>query len=243
MIVMFTDFGVSGPYAGQMKAVLAAAAPGVPLIDLMHDAPMFRPCAAAYLLAALVAALPPGGVVLGVVDPGVGRADRRPVSVRAGGRWFVGPDNGLFAIAARRAGGGEWREIVWRPQHLSSSFHGRDLFAPVAARLAAGGAVEGRRRDARAAVGADWPDDCPEVVYIDHYGNAITGIRASVPGDNAELSAAGVAVRRARVFSEAPPGEVVWYENSSGLAEISMNEANAAQALGLRVGSPVSIVL
>ena len=138
MIVMFTDFGVAGPYAGQMKAALAAVAPAVSAIDLMHDAPVFRPKASAYLLAALVRPLPAGTVVLGVVDPGVGSPGRRPVAARAGGRWFVGPDNGLFAIAAQHAGGGEWWEIDWRPERLSNTFHGRDLFAPVAARLALG---------------------------------------------------------------------------------------------------------
>ena len=101
MILLFTDFGLEGPYVGQMKAVLHREAPGVPVVDLMHDAPAFDPRAAAYLLAALAPEMPPDFIVLAVVDPGVGGA-RRPLTVAAGGRWYVGPDNGLLAPAARR---------------------------------------------------------------------------------------------------------------------------------------------
>ena len=115
MIVMCTDFGEKGPYVGQLKAVLARAAPSVPVIDLMHDLPMFEQKAAAYLLAAMVSELPDDAVVLGVVDPGVGRTDRRPVVMRADGRWYVGPDNGLFAVIPKHAGASEWWEITWRP--------------------------------------------------------------------------------------------------------------------------------
>lgn len=123
MIVLFTDFGASGPYVGQMKAAIAVAAPGVPVIDLMHDAPAFRNKASAYLLAALLRELPDGAVVLGVVDPGVGHPDRRPAAARIGGRWFVGPDNGLFAVAARHAGASEWWEISWRPERQIGRAH------------------------------------------------------------------------------------------------------------------------
>jgi S-adenosylmethionine hydrolase len=102
MILLFTDFGYEGLYVGQMKAVLARDAPNVPVIDLMHDAPAHDPRSAAYLLAALVPEMPEGAVCLAVVDPGVG-SDRTPLVVNADGRWFVGPDNGLFEIVQRRA--------------------------------------------------------------------------------------------------------------------------------------------
>ena len=242
MIVLFTDFGVQGPYVGQMKAVLANVAPAAPVVDLMHDAPVFQHKAAAYLLAALVAPLPEDAVVLGVVDPGVGHRDRRPVAVRAGGRWFVGPDNGLFAVAARQAGASEWWEISWRPARLSNTFHGRDLFAPVAARIASGEAPPGRRFEADAAVGMDWLADLGEVVYVDRYGNAMTGIRASTLPTGAVLKVADVSVRQARTFSDVGTGEAIWYENSSGLVEVAMNQANAARVMGLRIGTPVLAV-
>src|SRR5580704_8992644 len=127
MIVLFTDFGLAGPYTGQMKAVLQQRAPTVPVIDLFADAPERNPRAAAYLLAAYAPWFPPGSVLLCVVDPGVG-GTRAPLVASLDGRWFVGPDNGLFAIALRRAASAQVWEITWRPETLSASFHGRDLF-------------------------------------------------------------------------------------------------------------------
>src|SRR5262245_30636537 len=147
MILLFTDFGLAGPYTGQMKAVLRQRAPEIPAIDLFADAPMQNPKAAAYLLAAYAAWFPSGSVFLCVVDPGVG-GERPPVMVKADGRWFVGPGNGLFEIVMRRAQSAEAWEIAWQPEHLSASFHGRDLFAPVAAMIAKGEAAPGRQIDA-----------------------------------------------------------------------------------------------
>jgi len=137
MIVLFTDFGLDGPYVGQMKAVLHRDAPGVPVIDLFADAPAFDAKRSAYLLAAYAEEFPAPTVFLAVVDPGVGGA-RRPLMVEADGRRYVGPDNGLFEIVWRRARRRRGGAITWRPERLSASFHGRDLFAPVAARLAVG---------------------------------------------------------------------------------------------------------
>ncbi len=153
MIVLFTDFGLEGPYVGQIKAVLHREAPGVPVVDLFHDAPAHAPELAAYLLAAYVGEFPEDAVFLCVVDPGVG-SGRRPVMVRADDRWYVGPDNGLLAIIARRARSPGWWDITIRPQRLSATFHGRDLFAPAAARLARGERPPGDRRDVAAGLGA-----------------------------------------------------------------------------------------
>ncbi len=241
MILLFTDFGTDGPYLGQMTAVLAREAPGVPVIPLFSDAPAFDPRASAYLLAAYTREVPAGTVILGVVDPGVG-GPRKPLALQAGGRWYVGPDNGLFALAARAEPGSRVWEITWRPERLSASFHGRDLFAPVAARLARGEAPPGRERgadEAAQAPGTDWPDDLAEVIYLDHYGNAITGLRAASLAPDATLEAAGQRLRRARTFSGQPHGTAFWYENANGLAEISLNRGRAADSLSLVVGSPV----
>ena len=134
MIHLFTDFGLDGPYAGQMHSVLARAAPGVPVIDLMHDAPVRDPHWSAYLLAALATEMGPDSVCVAVIDPGVGGA-RPPLIVSADGVRFVGPGNGLFEIVQRRAAQAMAWTIDWRPEKLSASFHGRDLFAPVAAML------------------------------------------------------------------------------------------------------------
>jgi S-adenosyl-L-methionine hydrolase (adenosine-forming) len=239
MIYLFSDFGGNGPYVGQLSAVLADAAPGETVVDLMHDAPMFDHRAAAYLLAALVQHLPSGGVVLGVVDPGVGRTDRRAIVMRAAGRWYVGPDNGLFAVVAKQTGDAEWWEITWRPEYLSRTFHGRDLFAPVAGMLARGDDVPGEPFDVESAVGMDWPNDLGEIVYIDHYGNAMTGIRAFTLPKDAVLKIADVSVARAHIFSDVQPGTVMWYENSCGLVEVAVNKANAAEVMKLYVGGHV----
>jgi S-adenosylmethionine hydrolase len=241
VIVLFTDFGPAGPYTGQMKAVLHAAAPGVPIVDLFADAPAGNPKAASYLLAAYAAWFDSGTVFLCVVDPGVGGA-RPAVVVEVDGRLFVGPGNGLFEILLRRAGSARVREIAWRPPRLSATFHGRDLFAPVAAMLARGEEVPGEARDLTWARQADWPDDLAEIVYIDHYGNAMTGLRASAIPADARLSIAGRAVVAARTFGDRPSGDALWYVNANGLVEIAVNQGRADRTLGLAIGSPVSLL-
>ena len=239
MIVLFTDFGPAGPYTGQIKAVLAEAAPGVPVIDLISDAPAFRPRPCAYLLAALAGAFPTGAVFLAVVDPGVG-GGRAPVVVQADGKYFVGPDNGLFEIVMRRAAASRSWAITWAPEVLSASFHGRDLFAPVAAEIATGKPVPGEPLPAGEARRPDWPDDLAEVIYIDHFGNAMTGLRAATLPADAVLQAAGRRFARAKTFSDVPAGVAMWYENSSGLAELAVNQGRA-DALGLAVGTAIAL--
>lgn len=240
MIVLFTDFGATGPYVGQMKAVLAREAPEVPVIDLLHQAPRYRPRAAAYLLAALVRDLPPDAVCLAVVDPGVG-SDRAPLVIEADNRRFVGPDNGLFEMVIRRAGLVLGWEISWRPDALSASFHGRDLFAPVAARLARGDHVPAHKADMGRVRRRDWPDDLGEFVYIDDFGNAMTGIRAAGLDGHATVRVGGQVLTRARTFSDVPPGAAFWYENSSGLVEVAVNQGRADGLRGVRDGAPVTV--
>jgi len=235
MVFLFTDFGTGGLYVGQVKAVLQERAPKVPVIDLLHDAPVFNVKAGAHLLAALAARLPRDSVTLAVVDPGVG-GRREPLAVLADGRWFVGPDNGLISVAAARAKKCEAFSIGWRPKELSASFHGRDLFAPVAAMLARGDRKMPKLKKAVLAVSFG-ADDIGEIIYVDHFGNLVTGLRVGkVPHDRA-LVINGRAVRYARVFSEVKQGEVFWYENSLGLVEIAASSASAQQALGLKPGS------
>lgn len=239
MIVLFTDFGLSGPYTGQMKAILRRQAPEIDIIDLFADAPIGNARAGAYLLAAYAAWFPAGTVFLCVVDPGVG-GSRAPLMVEADGRWYVGPDNGLFEIVLRRAAQPRVLEIAWRPAKLSASFHGRDLFAPIAALLAKGETPPGHEHAPLRY--ADWPDDLGEIVYIDHYGNALTGMRAQELSETAALVLAdGKRVAHAGTFSAVKPGEAFWYENSNGLAEIAVNLGRAAAVLGLETGSAVTI--
>jgi hypothetical protein len=241
MLVLVTDFGLAGPYTGQMKAVLHQEAPGVPQVDLFADAPAFDPRSTSYLLPAYAGFFPLDSVFLVVVDPGVG-TDRDALVLRADGRWYVGPDNGVLAMVARRARTAHWWRIVRRPRVLSNTFHGRDLFAPVAARLTRGetdGLVD---LEAPAITGEEWPDDLTAVCYIDRYGNLLTGMRAgSVPAE-ARLEVGNGLVEPARTFGDVPPGAPFWYENSNGLAEIAVNRGRADQVLGVGTGDRVGVV-
>jgi S-adenosylmethionine hydrolase len=241
MIVLFTDFGLHGPYTGQMKAVLHRMAPDVPVVDLFADAPLGDPRASAYLLAAYAAWFAERTVFLCVVDPGVG-GERPAIILEADGRWYVGPGNGLFELVQRRAAKSRCFDIAFAPERLSASFHGRDLFAPVAAMLARGDEPPGRRRNDDADRRPDWPDDLAEVVYVDHFGNALTGLRAAVLSSETKLAVAGRVLERATTFGDRPPGTAFWYENSNGLAEIAVNQGRADHALGLAVGSAVAII-
>jgi S-adenosylmethionine hydrolase len=242
MIFTFTDFGMDGPYLGQVKAVLWREAPGQPVFDLFADAPDRRPCESAYLLAAYAQTLPPGAHILGVVDPGVG-GDRPGVALKLDGRWFVGPGNGLFEIAERRAASVQSHVIAARPELLWASFHGRDLFAPILGKLAAGAEP--------AAIGLEpapqprfhaWPDDLARVVYVDVYGNLMTGLRASSLPKGARLRLNGQTLARAGTFSDVGEGQGLWYENANGLAEIAVNRGNAATRLAAAIGSKVEII-
>lgn len=155
--------------------------------------------------------------------------------VEADGRRFVGPDNGLFSLLWQRARRRRCWHIKWRPERLTSSFHGRDLFAPVAAALAARRAPRGWLvAKPRPGVLLD-PSDLAQVIYIDHYGNAMTGIRFT--DEKRRLRAGGRTLPHARTFEQAKGP--FWYENSMGLVEIAAPRASAAKLLRLKVGSPV----
>jgi S-adenosylmethionine hydrolase len=237
-IFLFTDFGAADIYPGQMRAAVESYVQGTTVVDLLHDAPSFDIEAGAHLLAALSRQLPQSSITVAVVDPGVGSA-RAPVCVQADERWFVGPDNGLISVVAARASRVECFEITWRPPHLSVSFHGRDLFAPCAAMLAAGN-IEACNLVPRATLGVELgAGDCARAIYIDHYGNVVTGIRAAKLPSGARVLLGGHAVPRARVFSDVAAGEPFWYENSLGLVEIAANRAHAAKQLQLTVGSEI----
>jgi S-adenosylmethionine hydrolase len=237
-IFLFTDFGSTDVYVGQVKAVLHALSPDSTVIDLANDLASFDVEAAAHLLDALARQLPAGAVTLCVVDPGVGSA-RGAVAVLEDGRWYVGPDNGLMSVVAARSGRVSIYDLEPLPRRPSASFHGRDLFAPHAAALArGGGACAALRRRERLDVEFD-PGNLPKIIHLDHYGNAITGVRASSVHPHETLRVRGRALGSARVFSDVPGGELFWYENSIGLVEIAANQASAAALLGLTVGQAI----
>lgn len=233
-IVLFTDFGPDGLYVGQVEAVLDRLAPGVRVIDAMNQAPLGNPHASAHLLAALAPQYPQGSVFVAVVDPGVGGL-RDPLLLRADGYRFVGPDNGLLSVFAARARHSEWF-CIRTPNCLSASFHGRDLFAPLAAAVASGTLPPSDIEPLGSPAVVLGAGDLEEVIHIDHYGNVLTGLRAAGVGRSSAVSAAGRKLNYARVFSEVREGEAFWYENSLGLLEIAVNKGSAAAVLGLSIG-------
>lgn len=242
MIFTFTDFGLTGPYLGQVKAVLWHHAPGIPVFDLFTDAPDRRPQEAAYLLAAYAESLPRGALIFGVVDPGVG-GKRPAMAMKLDDRWFVGPGNGLFELAERRAERVESYVVADDPPEVSPTFHGRDIFAPVLGQLAAG--------KPPAEIGliplsqprfAHWPDDLPAVIYRDNYGNLMTGLRRTSLSDRARIKLGGRTFERATVFSDVETGGAFWYGNANGLVEIAVNGGNAAAVLGASIGTKVEII-
>jgi len=233
-IALITDFG-PGPYVGQVKLRLSALVPDVPVFDLISDLTPFQPDLAAYLIPALVRDVPSGTLFLCVVDPGVG-GKRSALALEADGNWFVGPDNGLLAVVARRATAARVLRVGWRPAWISDSFHGRDLFAPIAARLCLGQELSTQVLDPSELVGWDYPPDLARVVYVDRYGNLVSGWRAAGVDRRARLRTDARDLPYARTFCEVPAGEGFWYEDAFGLVEVAINQGRADLTLGLRVG-------
>lgn len=240
MILLFTDYGAHDLYAGQVRAAIWLHAPRVEIVDLLHTAPNFDIKPSAHLLAALVPQFQIACVCLAVVDPGVG-TQRDAVVMLADEKWYVGPDNGLLSVVAARASKVELWRITWRPDKLSRSFHGRDLFAPIAALIEKGAFPHGKLADTvRLRVAFD-AADLAEIIYLDHYGNAMTGLRAGAMQYSDKLHLGSAAISYAPLFADAPEGRPFWYENSIGLIEIAVNSGSAATQLNLKVGDLVRL--
>ena len=204
MIQLFTDYGLEGPYLGQVQAVLHTLAPDSPVINLLADAPRHNPKASAYLLASLVSQIPKNTVVFCVVDPGVGTGEDRPLVIKVDGRYFVGPDNGLFDLVCRYANEIDVFQITWKPEKLSSSFHGRDLYAPVCAKIINGEKDYGNVIDWHDR--HKWPDDLHEIIYIDHFGNCMTGVRQNQVTEHDEIEIHGERVKYSTTFGDVKSG-------------------------------------
>lgn len=244
MIVLFTDFGIGSPYIGQMQNVLYQHAPEQQLITLFSDAPSYNPRASAYLLPAYVGEFPEGTIFLCVVDPGVGSDTRKPVILNIDDRWYVGPDNGLFNVVGLRANNKQktrWWDITWQPDKLSSSFHGRDMFAPVAAMLANGKMPEVQTQNAETRIDPNWPTELEEIVYIDHFGNAISGIRAEAISKQSHVVVQQYDFTYARTFSDVSQGQSFWYINANGLVELAVNQGNACETYNVNLGDRIQI--
>jgi hypothetical protein len=249
-LIFVTDYGLEDGYAAELWAAAWSASPGVRCIDGTHLVPAGDVLTAAYRCKTLARAFGPGSVICAVVDPGVG-GDRAAVAVECDGVAYVGPDTGLVSylwIEARQ------RQAVrlTTPAGVSPTFHGRDLFAPVAALIATGSALAG--------VGE--PIDAPDlreeltpvadgdrlrslVVSVDHFGNCITGVRLSDLGGRriASLSWPGGESDRVVTTYAEIDGAVAVLWNSSGHLELAAREASASERAGVRAGTPITVVL
>ena len=253
IVTLLTDFGTADYFVAAMKGVVLGRAPGARLVDVTHEVPPQDIAAAAFTLLAVYREFPPGTVHVVVVDPGVGSA-RRAIVVSAAGQRFVGPDNGVFShVLDREPGARAWH--LDDPRHfrhpVSATFHGRDVFAPVAAALAAGaepeslgGEVGDPVRLEPIAVRRD-PDGTVHgtVLHVDRFGNCVTTL---APGDlpagagALRLSVGGREVRELRPhYAGARSGEPFAIAGSAGFLEVSVDGASAAEMLGVRRGDPV----
>ena len=240
MIHLFTDYGVQGPYIGQVNSALKSLCPEEQVIELMSDVPRNNPKAGAYLLASLVGHLPKDCIVFAVVDPGVGSGKDKPVVVHADNRAYVGSENGLFDMVIQQATAYVMHQIDWIPENLSYSFHGRDLYAPVCAMLA-----NGEKPDMHPVSWSNirnWPKLLHEIIYIDGFGNAMTGLSGDYLDKSVQIRINQHVVSQADTFASVSANSLFWYKNSNGLVEIAANQANAAEILSLEIGSDLSIV-
>ena len=250
IVTLLTDFGWRDGYVGAMKGVLLSRCPDVRLVDLTHEIVPGDVAGAAYVLRQAAPYYPEGSVHLVVVDPGVG-SKRRGLAARVNGRFFVAPDNGvLTGVLEGQAEVYELRESgLWR-EDPSPVFHGRDVFAPVAAHLAAGGALSevGPSVPADGLVRASWPkpelvgdEHRGEVVYVDRFGNLVTNLvlDPSLPaGGVATVGDRALSLRR--TYSDVERGELLALRGSSGLLEIACNLGDASGILGAGRGLVVS---
>ena len=248
LIFLFSDFGLEGPYVGQVKAVLNHRASDILIVDLLSDAPSCDPVTASYLLAAYDGECRDGDVVLAVVDPGVG-GDRKALVLFVDGCWYVGPDNGLFhAVINQSHQDAQVWPITWCPEAPSTTFDGRDLFAPIAARLACGITPSEIGDDYLKPITVEQLDninmapDLDKVLYVDKFGNLITGYRASTLSPNSTLAIGEYVLPRLRTFSDVSQNIPFCYENSNGLMEVAVNKGSAAVYFKLSVGDNVTIV-
>jgi hypothetical protein len=257
IITLMTDFGLKDGNVGVMKGVILGIAPQVTIVDLSHHITPQNVPEAALVLKRSLPYFPPGTVHVVVVDPGVGTA-RRPIVASLGDQYFVGPDNGIISMALTLAEAEGWAvEMVhtvnpeyWLPE-ISHVFHGRDIFAPVAAHLANGVPLERLGKPVHDPVLLNLPQPertekgwRGEVIHIDHFGNVSTNIRTEHLGKPANLSTQlgdTTITGMVQTFGERPPGDLVVLYGSTGNLIICVVNGNAAQRLGARVGDPVNI--
>ena len=241
IVTFLSDFGLTDAYVAEMKAAVLMQCREATLVDITHAVPRQDILAGAIALERAVAAFPPGTVHVAVVDPGVG-TDRKLLAVRIAGQMIFAPDNGLVTWAVRRHGCEATNELLWRPPHVSSTFHGRDVLAPVAGMSAAGRLTSAQARpiDRVMLLDIKLAETLADarVLAIDHFGNVIT----NVPADLVQLGlrVAGRATIH-KTFADVPKRTAVAYIGSAGLLEIAINHDSAAKKFRLRIGQKVPV--
>jgi len=261
VITLLTDFGTEDTYVGVMKGVIASICPQAQVIDLTHEVPPQDVATGAFLLDVSVDYFPEGSVHVAVVDPGVGTA-RKPIALRTAKAFYVGPDNGIFTLVLQRQ---KLLQAVcldnpkFHLPALSATFHGRDIFAPVAAHLASGiplemlgSAVTRLQRLPFPRIRVDWGGIRATVVHIDRFGNAITNLtradfetwrtRWEVKEPVVEAGPDKVLLPICRTYAEVAPGEALALFGSSERLEIAVNLGSAAQALHMQRGDTVRVL-
>ena len=256
VITITTDFGHQGPFVGVMKGRILTRYPAARIIDLTHEIVVHWPAEAGFWLARAFGFFPPGTVHVAVVDPGVGTS-RDILVASGGGHFFVAPDNGLLAPVASRNPGTQLIRLSSAGlarlgiTHPSATFHGRDIFAPIAAELAAGRVAPAELGAAVDTLVPSWVEDpaveassvSGVVITIDHFGNLITNIDAALlERFRMPLVHAGNhAFPLLRTYGDTRPGEYLALVNSFGVVEIARAEHSAAEGLGLSRGAPVVV--
>ena len=257
IITLTTDFGLQDYYVSAMKGVILQEAPNVRLIDISHEIPSQDIMAGSWVLKNSVMLFPSNTVHLVVVDPGVGTS-RKPVALKIKDQYFVGPDNGIFSLLTQE----EDFEAVqltndsyWRA-NPSSTFHGRDIFAPVAAHLCngvelteLGDSIESLQRYRWAVPIADKDGIQGWIIHIDKFGNLITNVSSSLIDEMIESNDVKLYVGNTildqigNTFETVAEGEPVAYIGSSDMLEIAINKGNAKEMLGVQKGAQISLVL
>jgi S-adenosylmethionine hydrolase len=257
IITLTTDFGLKDPYAAEMKAAILRISPNAAIVDVTHDIAQFNIRMGAYVLASAAPYFPEGTIHVAVVDPGVGTR-RRPLLIQTRQNFFVGPDNGLLILAAEQQDIKCIREITnarLMLPHVSSTFHGRDVFAPAAAHLANGVAPAEFGPEIRDAVKPDFAKVTlregvlvGEVLHVDNFGNIIININAKevarirgAGAVNVELSNQKLQLKLCKAYGEANPQESLALIGSHNYLEIAVNQGNAAEKFKVRPGDKIQL--
>jgi len=240
VITLLTDFGTADYYVGAVRGAILSVNPAAVIVDITHEIPPQDVAAGAFTLLAAYKTFPAGTIHVAVVDPGVG-STRRPIIVSANEQFFVGPDNGLFTYIYDREP--SYRTINVTADHffrreVSTTFHGRDIFAPVGAALSKGIALEEFGVEINDAVRLPSLETPPRIIHIDRFGNCVTNITRPVQS----LVINGRTISEFRQFYGEGDDEslfAIW--GSARFLEISVNGGSAAQVLGVKVGTPIGV--